>query len=157
TGLLLALATVLLGANAWMHPARGERPSNELLAGDLVALQEQGEPAPATPPGQAEGNKMAVSGRVRDPDGKPPPGAAVAVTARKGLFLCSWEGWAAHRNEVLGQGLTDAEGRFRLVVPRTDPNMTVRNLRVVATAATFGLAWKAIDPNAEQAEAEVRL
>src|SRR5262249_40844248 len=149
--------TVLLGANVWRHSARGERPSDELLAANPVALQDQGEPAPAAPPAQAEGKTMTVSGRVLDPEGKPLAGAAVAVTARQGLFLCSWEGWAAHRNEVLGQGVSDPDGCFRLVVPRTDPNMTVRNLRVVATGASYGLGWKALDPNAEQAEAEVRL
>jgi hypothetical protein len=141
-----------------MHPARGERPSAELVGTNPVALQEQAQPAAPAPPAKADDtSRMTVSGRVLDPDGKPLAGAAVAVTARQGLFLCSWEGWAAHRNEVLGQGVSDADGRFRLVVPRTDPNMTVRNLRVVATTAAYGLAWKALDPNAEQAEAEVRL
>src|SRR5262249_7035344 len=157
TGVLLALGVLVLAARVWTHPARGERPAEDFARADTPAAQEQAEPTSPQPAKADEAKTMTVSGRVLDPDGKPLSGAAVAVTARQGLFLCSWEGWAAHRNEVLGQGVSDAEGRFRLVVPHTDPNMTVRNLRVVATASAHGLAWKALDPNAEQAEAEVRL
>jgi hypothetical protein len=92
-----------------------------------------------------------------DAEGKPFAGAGLAVTARQGVLLSSWEGWATLRNEVLAQARSDADGRFRLVVPRTDPNMTVRHIRVVATAAGHGLGWKAIDPNAEKSEADIRL
>jgi protocatechuate 3,4-dioxygenase beta subunit len=100
---------------------------------------------------------MAVSGRVLDADGQPLAGARVAVCARQGMVLSSGQWWASFANEVLGQVKTDQEGRYRLSVPRTDPQMTFRSVRVVATAADHGLAWKALNPDAEQAEAEVRL
>jgi RNA polymerase sigma factor (sigma-70 family) len=158
TALLLAFGALLVAAGVWAHQARGERPRDEIARTDVAAAQEEGEPAsPAAPAKAGDAKTMTVSGRVVDPDGKPLAGAVVAVTARQGLFLCSWEGWAAYRNEVLGQGVSDGDGRFRLEVPRTDPNMTVRNLRAVATAEACGLGWKALDPNAEQAEVELRL
>jgi hypothetical protein len=100
---------------------------------------------------------MTVRGRVLDPDGKPRAGARVAVCARQGLLLNSWGGWASLRNEVLGQTKSDTDGGYRLTVPRTDPLMTKRYVRVVATAPDCGLAWKALDPDADSAEADVRL
>jgi RNA polymerase sigma factor (sigma-70 family) len=155
TALVLALGTVLVAAGIWAHQARAQSVAAEAAATEPAAAA-SAEPEPQEPAKPATAT-MSVSGRVLDPDGKPLAGAAVAVTARQGLFLCSWEGWAAYRNEILGQVQSDADGRFRLEVPRTDPNMTMRNIRVVATAAAYGLAWKGIDPKAEQAEAELRL
>jgi protocatechuate 3,4-dioxygenase beta subunit len=98
-----------------------------------------------------------VTGQVLDPAGKPVADAPVAVLARQGLFLSSWEGWTLHRNEVAAQARTDTQGRFRFAVPRPDENLTVRQIRVVAVSPGHGLAWKAVDPNAGQAEVELRL
>jgi hypothetical protein len=61
------------------------------------------------------------------------------------------------RNDVAGETKTDADGRFHLVVPRTDPLMSVRGVRVIAMKDGAGLVWKAVDPDAEKAEVELRL
>src|SRR5207249_366402 len=107
--------------------------------------------------GSAEAPTMTVRGHVLDPQGKPLGGARVAVCARQGMLLSSWQGWASLRHDVLGQGKTDDGGAFRLTVPRTDPQMTHRFVRVAATADGYGLAWKALNPDAAQAEVDVRL
>jgi RNA polymerase sigma factor (sigma-70 family) len=120
--------------------------------------EEQAQAAP--PPAAAQPatpKTIAVTGRVLTPDGKPAAGVRVAVLAREGVLLCGWEGWADFRNEMRGSAQTDPDGRFRLQAPRTDQALTVRQLRLVATAPGYGLAWKALDPNAAQAVTELRL
>jgi len=79
------------------------------------------------------------------------------VWARHGLILSTGEWWASYHNEVLGQAKTDKDGRYRFTVPRTDAQINVRSVRVVVTAPGYGLAWKALKPDATEAEAELRL
>jgi RNA polymerase sigma factor (sigma-70 family) len=100
---------------------------------------------------------LTVSGRVLGPDGKPVTGASVTVVARQGAILSSGEWWAAFSNDVAGQRKTDAEGLFRLVTTRPDPLLNVRTVRVVAMKNGTGLAWKAVDADAEKPEVELRL
>jgi hypothetical protein len=100
---------------------------------------------------------MAVTGRVLTPDGRPLAEARVAVLARRGVVLSSGEWWASYSNDVLGQVKTDEDGKYQVRVPRTAKMLMVRQLRVIATAAGHGLAWKALDPDAEQSDAELRL
>jgi RNA polymerase sigma factor (sigma-70 family) len=157
TALLLALGTFLLAAGVWAHQARAQSPAEEPTRTDPpAAAQEQAKPEPKEP-AKPEAGTMTVSGRVLDSDGKPLAGAQVALCGRQGVLLSSWQGWASFRNEVLGQTKSDKDGGYRLSVPRADPLMTVRFVRVVATAPGCGLAWKALDPDAERAEAELRL
>jgi RNA polymerase sigma factor (sigma-70 family) len=104
-----------------------------------------------------ETKPMTVAGRVLGPDGKAAAGASVAVVARQGVLLSSWHGWTSLQNEILGQGKTDAQGRFRLAIRGTDPLMNVRIVRIVAMNGGAGLAWKALDPDAKEASVELRL
>jgi RNA polymerase sigma factor (sigma-70 family) len=130
------------------------------FAGAKPAAPPPEQSQPILPPAQADledPKAMPVTGRVLTPDGKPAAQARVAVLARQGVLLCSWEGWADYRNEIVARAQTDAEGRFRLRVPRLDKDLTLRQLRVVATAPGHGLAWKALDPNADQTATELRL
>jgi RNA polymerase sigma factor (sigma-70 family) len=158
--LLAAGLLVLGGGSALTHRAQAQLPPAEASAEPPAAapasVKEKGPPAPKEPV-KSEAPTMTVSGRVLDPEGKPLSGARVAVCGRQGMLLNSWQGWASYRKEVLGQTKTDAEGNYRLSVPRTDPQMTTRFVRVVATADGHGLAWRALDPDADQAEAELRL
>ena len=57
---------------------------------------------------------------------------------------------------MLGQGESDADGRFRLDAPRT---ASIRFFEVYALAAApgFGLGWVELNPDAEQPAAEIRL
>jgi RNA polymerase sigma factor (sigma-70 family) len=109
---------------------------------------------PKAPPAEDE-KKMTVSGRVLDANSKPLAGADVAVL-----------GWrkVAHRggdlssggNEVLGRGKTDADGRFRLDVPRTS-SQRFPAVTVVARGPDHGLGWHRLDLDAEKPTADVSL
>jgi hypothetical protein len=83
--------------------------------------------------------------------------AEVVVTARQGLLISAWEGWARYGNDVAGRTKAGGDGRFRLGVAKIDPLMSMRHLRVVARAPGFGLAFGVIDPDADKAEVELRL
>jgi RNA polymerase sigma factor (sigma-70 family) len=98
--------------------------------------------------------KMTVTGRVLDAAGKPAAGADIAVIA-----------WATNPNRVqrayarwrvLGQGKTDAEGRFRLAVPRTSRERHACAC-ALARAAGYGLARGDFDPDAVRPDVRVRL
>ncbi len=75
-------------------------------------------PRPAAKPDAATTGRMTVAGRVLDPDGKPVEGAVVDLVAQAPLAL----GRRQRRDRpvhLLGQGESDADGRFRLDAPRT--------------------------------------
>jgi RNA polymerase sigma factor (sigma-70 family) len=156
---VLAVGLVALGAIALTHTAQAQRPTE--TATNLEAPPAlEGKPKsgpPALPADNDDATKLTVTGCILAPDCKPAIGARVAVVARQGVLLSSWEGWSALRNDITGQGKTDMEGRFRLVVARPDPLMNVRAVRVLAMKEAVGLAWKAVDPNAEKADLELRL
>jgi RNA polymerase sigma factor (sigma-70 family) len=144
---MLAAGTVFL---AYRAPAEEVEPPTTAEAPMPVA-----DVRPAAP--AAETKEMTVSGRVLGPDGQPLADARVMVWARHGLVMHSGEWWASFRNEVLGQVKSDSDGRYRLTVPRTDPNFNMRSVRVVVTAPGHGLAWKALNPDAPEVEADLRL
>jgi RNA polymerase sigma factor (sigma-70 family) len=148
--LAVTLLVVTVGLFVYRAPAADppRAPADAPKPGPEVR---RAEPAPA------DHKEMTVTGRVLDADGKALADAAVMVWGRQGLVLSSGEGWASNRNEVLGQTKSDKDGRFRLTVPRVEPHINVRAVRVVATAPGHGLAWKALNPDAAEAEAELRL
>jgi RNA polymerase sigma factor (sigma-70 family) len=144
---LVAMSTLLLGAVALKQPAQGEPPAA------AQAPQKEG----SKPVLEQPARTLTVAGRVLDPDGKPRAGAAVAVTAWQGALLSSWQRWTHTSNEVLGRTTSDADGRFRLTVPRTDPQLPIRQVRIVAAAKDCGVVWKGLSLDAEREEAELRL
>jgi RNA polymerase sigma factor (sigma-70 family) len=160
---VLAVGLVALGIGALAPPARAQRAPEEAVAGapgDLLPPTPEEQPRPASPPApdrEADRHQMTVRGRVLSPDGKPLAGTRVAVCGRQGQVLGSGEWWAAFRHGVLGEVKTDKDGKYRLRVPRLDPLMKIRGLHVVATADRHGLAWKGLNPDAEQCEATLRL
>ena len=94
-------------------------------------------------------------GRVLDPEGKPVPGAIVMASARVKL---------GGRGAVLERGVSTAiahasaneSGQFRLDSPRTS---STRNdeFMAIALATGYGVGWKQIDPDADQAAGEISL
>jgi RNA polymerase sigma factor (sigma-70 family) len=155
TAVLLALGTLLLAAVVWTRPPEGR--AEEVAGTESPPAAKEGPRPEPKEPAKPDGPTMTVRGRVLDAEGKPLSGAEVAVCGRQGMLLSSAGWWTAFRNEVLGQTKSDTDGTYRLTVPRTDVHMTYRTVRVVAAAAGHGLAWKALDPDAEPAEAELRL
>lgn len=115
--------------------------------------QERPAPAPARP---EEKKQIAVTGRVLDENGKPVPGAAVAVVVQEVLRFSSWERHALDRTELKARTTSDADGRFRLTTPQLPP-VTRRGVRVLARAPGHALAWATVDPDAGEAKVELRL
>jgi protocatechuate 3,4-dioxygenase beta subunit len=88
-------------------------------------------------PGVKAKERTTVAGQVIGPDGKPMPGAPVAVTAcvsRPGKIE-----WLP-----LVRGATDSQGRFRLVTRPLSPPED-RNLTVYALAPGYAVSWKHLD------------
>jgi RNA polymerase sigma factor (sigma-70 family) len=153
---LLALGTLFM-AGAWARQGRAQPPTPEPDRGVQLADARKPSREEAKEAPKPEGKTMTVSGRVLDPQGKPLLGAQVAVCGQQGLYLGGRGWWAVSRNEVIGRAKTDADGKYRLTVPRLDEQMTYRTVRVVASADGFGLSWKGVKADAETAEVDVRL
>jgi RNA polymerase sigma factor (sigma-70 family) len=101
------------------------------------------------------GQTMTVTGRVLDAGDKPVAGARVAVLAQA-MFASRLRrgGWSQH--QVLGQGKADAQGRFRLVVPRTSRRRH-GTVTVLAGSQGHGLAPVPLKPDAKDPKVEIRL
>jgi RNA polymerase sigma factor (sigma-70 family) len=154
TVLVLVVGLMALGITALAHPVQAQRPPEK----ELASPQEQPRLArQAARDMEPDRQRLTVWGRVLAPDGKPLGGARVFVCARQGQILSSGEWWAAFRHDVLGEVKTDKDGKYRLAVPRLDPLMKIRALHVIATADGHGLVSKGLKPDAEQAEAVLRL
>ncbi len=131
--LLLLTATVLTGAGAWTCRTLASPRSVDQTA----------EP-PATPSLPASGQKaetpqkekqvtITVTGHVLDPDGKPVKGARLYWPRMPKTLLPSVE-----HIEMPLRAKTDAEGRFRFELPRSDIRPD-GNLALVAAADGYGL------------------
>jgi RNA polymerase sigma factor (sigma-70 family) len=151
-----ALLVVALAAGAGLLAYRAPAEGADPPATPAEARKPQADARPAKP-AAADHKEMTVRGGVRGPDGKPVADAEVMVWARQGLVMSTGEWWASYSNAVLGQVKSDKGGGFRLTVPRGDPQINVRFVRVVATAPGYGLAWKSLNPDAAEAEVDLRL
>ncbi len=99
--------------------------------------------------------RMIVTGRVLDPDGKPVAGAPVDILGRP---RSPWVGrdLDADGYVALGGGVTDDDGRFRVDAARTSENRFFE-VYALASATGSGLGWSKLNPSAEQPAADVRL
>jgi protocatechuate 3,4-dioxygenase beta subunit len=116
----------------------------------------QDRPAPVPARRPEEKKEIAVTGRVLDDNGKPVPGAEVAVVVREVLRFSIWERYALDKTELKARTTSDADGRFHLTSPQLPP-VTRREVHVLARAPGHALAWAPVDPNAREAKAELRL
>ena len=93
----------------------------------------------ATP--SADPNRIIITGRVLTADGRPVSGARVAVVARPQPQ--NRDPRERDRNEVLGSARADAEGRFRVDLPRITPDPDY--VALVVGASGWALAGKDLD------------
>ena len=141
---LLILGVVATGAGYLAHAlaAMKDEPKVPLAerAGDSRSVAPQ---------------RMIVTGRVLDPDGKPVRGAAIDIVGRPRK---PWVGASEEPSdhEILGQGESDADGRFRLEVPRAS-SVRFYEIQALAIAPGFALGWTQLNADAEQPAADVRL
>ena len=112
------------------------------------ATPEDAEPKPA--PG-----RMFIVGRVLDPQGNPVPNAAVMTSVRN-KAAADTVGLEALSPIVSGNVNADGSGRYRVDAPRTSSSRNDEFL-AIALAPGFGVGWVAVDPDAEQPAADIRL
>jgi RNA polymerase sigma factor (sigma-70 family) len=151
--LLLGAAVVGLGAVPFASPKETGTPAAP-AAKEPAPPPEK--PTPPAPPPPGESKEVTVTGRVLGPDGKAVGGAEVAVIARRALLHSSFEKYAWQTNTTLGRTQADADGKFRLTVPRP-PAPPVPQMRLLAGGKGLGIAWTWLDPKASSAESELRL
>src|SRR5262249_22567819 len=113
-------------------------------------------PAPAPQKNKLPDNdKMTLTGRVVDANGKAVPDAQVAVVGGPKRPVRGGD-LSSDVNQVLGQTKADREGRFALKLPRTS-SARFRYVAVIAGSKGHGLAFQHVSPDAEQPEAQIKL
>jgi RNA polymerase sigma factor (sigma-70 family) len=160
-GMVAAGAAGLAGAVADSRPEAppSGRPDTTALARSLPPLLPAagpGDERPVSPKdGKAEDGTLTVSGRVLNAEGKPLAGAPVAVVGRSKDF---GRGGDLLRDDfdVLAQGKTAADGRFRLAARRAASGW-YRDLYVLARAPGCGIGLHPLSLAAPAAEVTLRL
>ena len=137
--------SLLATAGAWTYRTLAIPQASEQPAESPAPYQPVAAKTAQTPPPE-NGDLVTVMGRVLDPDGKPVKGARLYVP-----FL---------REE---RGTTDADGRFRVRVPRWAPNhrwtevLANWSTSLVARADGYGLAWADVPSQGQPGELTLRL
>jgi RNA polymerase sigma factor (sigma-70 family) len=132
------------------------QPASLQATEETAGKETEDKPKPAAAPETNAGEAIEVGGRVLDPDGKPVAGAEVTAVLWQVVTFSAWERAAIDETKITVQTTSDAEGRYRLTVPRPAP-ATRRGLRVLARVPGRELGWATVDPAATREDAEIRL
>jgi RNA polymerase sigma factor (sigma-70 family) len=149
--LVLALGAIVSGVGALGRWAQA-RPAAE-TASSAAPVAPSGA-LPPDKPAAEEKRDFTVAGQVLGADGKPVPGARVAVI---GLAERPYRGRIGYREyETLGAGEADKEGRFRLdCAAETAARAPLRE--VLASAPGHGLGWSFLGRGAEKDDLVLKL
>ncbi|MGO9921764.1 MAG: sigma-70 family RNA polymerase sigma factor [Isosphaeraceae bacterium] len=127
------------------HPARTEPRAPTVAASGAAIAQDD----PRARPG-----RMTVAGRVLGPQGKPVPGARVAVLANRKRQVGDREG--GHRNILMATAAAAADGRFVLEFPAI-PAQHLEHLGLTAAAPGQGLTAVDLKIDAARQETSIAL
>jgi len=155
---IVAVTVLFLGAVATSAGyltgslAMKDEPKKMPAGQQLRPAADSGRPGQGTIP---RPGRMFVTGRVRDPAGKPAAGVPVDIIGRPRAP------WVATREYVnprvlVGRGETDADGHFRIDAVRTSADGFFE-VYALAAAPGFGLGWVLLNADAKQPAAEIRL
>jgi RNA polymerase sigma factor (sigma-70 family) len=149
----LLLAVTLLGISTGLLAFASPEPPLSLPSSPA---RKEAKPSPTAGPKATHDNQMmTVAGRVFASNGRPLPGAEVAVLAtEKGGYRGG--DLSSGKPHVLGLGKADAQGRFRLDVPRLS-SARVLGLALVAGSAGPGLGWQSLDSGTDQSALDLHL
>jgi RNA polymerase sigma factor (sigma-70 family) len=155
TVLIVAAFAVGMGqARTEPRPPEGTRSREGEPPGEPFAQAARTEPRRPDEPGPAAG-RMFVVGRVLDPQGKPVPGATVAVALRPKVVLAPMNGEGTYPVPV-GHATSDAGGRFRIDAPRTSASRHAE-VGVTAVAPGYGVGWADLGPDEDRPAADITL
>lgn len=146
TGLTLGLLAVVSCGTVSL--AVGQTPATESAAEDAETVSSSTDSTPST--NGADSEARVVTGSVVGPDGQPAAGAFVAAV---GWRLTGDE---PYRGDTVAKGLTDAKGRYQLVLGDVS-SKTHSNANLIARAEDSAIAWKRIDLNAAQSRIDLAL
>jgi RNA polymerase sigma factor (sigma-70 family) len=146
--LLLTVGATVSALCLAQSPARNDEPTNPKLVGQARTADNLNDRVPPA-------GKMFVIGRVLDPTGKEIAGVSIEILGRpKEAWLRTKPDGERHR--VLGRGVSDDKGRFRLESVRTRAERYFE-VYALASAPGFGLGWAQLNADAGEPAAEVRL
>ncbi|HEY7326460.1 MAG TPA: sigma-70 family RNA polymerase sigma factor [Gemmataceae bacterium] len=148
---LLLTATLLAGAGAWMYHTLATPQPDEKQQKKPDAASRAGQGQKADTPRKEQSETRTVSGRVLDPDGKPVQGARLYWPR-----VPKTEPKSEEDIEIPQRATTDADGRFRFELPRSDIRSDW-NLTLVAASDGFGVDAVELPKGDSPAEVTLRL
>jgi protocatechuate 3,4-dioxygenase beta subunit len=143
---LLFLAVAAAGAASQSFNAFARSRAGEPLGEPLVK-------AARTEPRPPE-QRMTVTGRVLDPEGRPLPNARIAVLSDRKRLVSDLDGQPP--SILTGTATSDADGRFALKFPAI-PASRLARLRLIATAPGRGLGVVELKIDAANQETSIAL
>ncbi|SIO58787.1 RNA polymerase sigma factor, sigma-70 family [Singulisphaera sp. GP187] len=153
---LFVAGAIALAASAALIPGGDQTQSDrprEVLSTSRTPRLPAAQPDP-TPPNRV--GIALVLGQVLDPDGKAAPGARVAVVHRSNATRQSDNKQGGMPLKPLGMTRADAEGRFRLEVPRESLDL-FPTYYALATVEGHGFGIRSFDPGLDRQELTIRL
>ena len=149
---MLLIVSVLAGAGVWVTA----RPQAASQTAELPKSPVESKPQPpqaknAEAPQPKKNAGLLVKGRVLGPDGKPVAGAKLYFPRQ-----LKEQQQGEKEVEMIQRGTTDAKGRFRFQLPRTEIDDGRHNPLVAATEG-FGVAWTELPQKDAPGELTLRL
>ncbi len=144
-------ATLLAGAGVWTWRSQALPQSDEQLAEISATLSHSAQDQKAQTPKKEQRDSITVAGRVLDPDGMP--------VNRARLYWPRFPKTPPKSEEDIEFSQcakSDADGRFRVELPRTDMDPTFP-FALIAAADGYGMDWSELPKDGSRADLTLRL